>query len=115
MLMVKAGPAVDAAHRAIAAAAVAGRRDHRRRQHAIIPTPSGARNMSNRKGLLYIGSGVSGGEEGALLGPELDARRQRRGLAADQADLSGDRRQSRAEATTFPAASGSARAAPAIT
>ena len=28
------------------------------------------------KGLLYVGTGVSGGEEGALKGPEHDARRQ---------------------------------------
>ena len=47
------------------------------------------------KGLLYIGTGVSGGEEGALQGPQHDARRQRRGLAAGQADLPGDRRQGR--------------------
>ena len=78
MLMVKAGPAVDDADRAAAAAAVAGRRDHRRRQHATIPTPSGAPKYVESKGLLYIGTGVSGGEEGALQGPQHDARRQRR-------------------------------------
>ncbi len=45
------------------------------------------------KGLLYIGTGVSGGEEGALHGPEHHARRQPGGLAPRQADLPGHRRQ----------------------
>ncbi len=67
------------------------------------------------KGLLYIGTGVSGGEEGRAQGSEHDARRQRRGLAARQADLPGHLRQGRPEAATSPAANGSARAAPATT
>ena len=50
MMMVKAGPAVDALIDQLHPAALARRRDHRRRQHATIPTPSGARNRSNRRG-----------------------------------------------------------------
>ena len=45
------------------------------------------------KGLLFIGTGVSGGEEGALEGPVDHARGRPGGLAARQADLPGDRRQ----------------------
>ena len=63
------------------------------------------------KGLLYIGTGVSGGEEGALKGPSMMPGGSADGLAAGQADLPGDRRQGRPEATTSPAANGSARAA----
>ena len=48
-----------------------GRHPHRRRQHATTPTPSAARSTSRAKGLLYIGTGVSGGEEGALKGPSM--------------------------------------------
>jgi hypothetical protein len=67
------------------------------------------------KGLLYIGTGVSGGEEGALKGPSMMPGGSAGRLAAGQADLPGDRRQGRARTTTFRAASGSARAAPATT
>ena len=97
MMMVKAGPAVDDADRAAASAALAGRRDHRRRQHATTPTPSAARSTSRSKGLLYIGTGVSGGEEGALKGPSLMPGGSRSRLAAGQADLPGHRRQGRPE------------------
>ena len=41
------------------------------------------------KGLLYIGTGVSGGEEGARRGPVHHARRIRRGLASGPAPLPG--------------------------
>ena len=81
MMMVKAGPAVDDLIETAAAAALHGRHPHRRRQHATTPTPSAARSTSKRKGLLYVGTGVSGGEEGALQGPEHDARRQPGGMA----------------------------------
>ena len=51
------------------------------------------------KGLLYIGTGVSGGEEGALKRPFHDARRFEGCLAAGQADFSGDLRQGRGRNT----------------
>ena len=47
------------------------------------------------KGKLYIGTGVSGGEEGALKGPEHDARRLPCCMAVCEADLPGHLRQSR--------------------
>ena len=47
------------------------------------------------KGLLFIGTGVSGGEEGALKGPSIMPGGDPGGLAARQADLPGDCRQGR--------------------
>ena len=47
------------------------------------------------KGMLYVGTGVSGGEEGALTGPSHHAGRLERGLAAGQAHLPGDRGEDR--------------------
>ena len=55
-------------------------------------------NYVESKGLLYIGTGVSGGEEGALQGSEHDARRQRKGLAACETHLPSHCRQGWAEA-----------------
>ena len=102
-------------HRAPDSAALARRRDHRRRQHATFTDTERRTQYVESKGLLFIGTGVSGGEEGALKGPSMMPGGSERGLAAGQADLPGDRRQGRARTTTFPAANGSARAAPAIT
>ena len=65
------------------------------------------------KGLLYIGTGVSGGEEGARLGPLDHARRQPDGLAAREGRSS--RRSPPRSPTASPAATGWARTAPAIT
>ena len=71
MMMVKAGPAVDdlietliplLSTRATSSSTAATRTS---------PTPSGAPSTSRAKGLLYIGTGVSGGEEGALKGPSM--------------------------------------------
>ena len=42
---------------------------------------SAARKTSPSKGILFIGTGVSGGEEGARHGPSHHARRHARGLA----------------------------------
>ena len=67
------------------------------------------------KGLLYIGTGVSGGEEGALQGPEHDARRQRRRPGRSSSRSSRRSPPRSARRTTSPAANGSARAAPATT
>ena len=47
------------------------------------------------KGLLFIGTGVSGGEEGALLGPSLMPGGSRSRLAPGEAHLPGHRRQGR--------------------
>ncbi len=96
-MMVKAGPAVDDLIEQLLPLLSQGRHPHRRRQHATTPTPSGARSTSRAKGLLFIGTGVSGGEEGALKGPSMMPGGSRDGLAARQADLSGDRRQGRPE------------------
>src|ERR1051325_7606453 len=49
------------------------------------------------KGLLFVGTGVSGGEEGALLGPSLMPGRPPPRWPVDKADLSGHRRQGRAQ------------------
>ncbi len=54
------------------------------------------------KGLLYIGTGVSGGEEGALKGPSMMPGGSAPGLAAGEADLPGDRRQGRARSSDIP-------------
>ena len=47
------------------------------------------------KGILFIGTGVSGGEEGARYRPFHHARRQSRSMAAREDDLPGHRRQGR--------------------
>ena len=47
------------------------------------------------KGMYFIGTGVSGGEEGALKGPVHHARRQQGSMAACQADFAGDLRKGR--------------------
>ena len=70
MMMVKAGQAVDEVIDAAAAAAGAGRHPDRRRQHAL-PGHDPPHRVVEAKGLLYIGTGVSGGEEGALNGPSI--------------------------------------------
>ena len=95
MMMVKAG--------------TAGRRGHRRSccrcssratssSTAATPTSrtrSAATALVEAKGLLFVGTGVSGGEEGALKGPSIMPGGNARRLAARQADLPGDRRQGR--------------------
>ena len=70
MLMVKAGPAVDELIeqlipllRPATSSSTAAT--------PTTPTPNAARSTSRSKGLLYIGTGVSGGEEGALKGPSM--------------------------------------------
>ncbi len=65
--------------------------------------------MSKNKGLLYIGTGVSGGEEGALKGPSMMPGGSEKAWPLVQADLPGDLGQSWARTTTFPAANGSGR------
>ena len=96
MLMVKAGPAVDALIEQLMPllspgdVIIDGGNTH-------FSDTERRTNYVESKGLLYVGTGVSGGEEGALLRPQHDARRQPGRLAAGQADLSGDRRQGRAE------------------
>ncbi len=115
MMMVKAGPAVDdlietllplLSTRATSSSTAATRTS---------PTPSGARSTSRAKGLLYIGTGVSGGEEGALQRPQHDARRQRRRPGRSSSRSSRRSPPRSARRTTSPAANGSARAAPATT
>ena len=52
------------------AAARAGRHPHRRRQHPL-PRHDPAHPCPEGRGILFIGTGVSGGEEGALKGPSI--------------------------------------------
>jgi 6-phosphogluconate dehydrogenase (decarboxylating) len=101
MIMVKAGPAVDDVINELAPLLEPG--------DILIDGGNSEYQDSTRrtrdlkaKGLLFIGTGVSGGEEGALRrrgrraeGPVDHARRQSRGLAARQADFPGHRRQGR--------------------
>ena len=89
MLMIKAGDPVDQMIESLIPLLEAG--------DTIIDggTQLGGHRETSRlcgvKGLLYIGTGVSGGEEGALLG--LDhARRFEESLARPQADASRDQR-----------------------
>jgi hypothetical protein len=62
--------------RAADPAARAGRHHHRRRQQPLSRTPTGARRPWRPRGLLYIGTGVSGGEE-ARARAQHHARRHR--------------------------------------
>ena len=64
--------------------------------------------------MLYVGTGVSGGEEGALKGPSIMPGGTSGRVAADQAHPAGDRREGRAQGGS-PAASGSAKEARATT
>jgi 6-phosphogluconate dehydrogenase len=70
MLMVKAGPAVDAfieqllPHLEKGDIIIDGGNSH-------FPDTTRRTEYVESKGLLYIGTGVSGGEEGALLGPSI--------------------------------------------
>ncbi len=78
MLMVKAGKPVDDFIEQLLPHARAGRHHHRRRQLATTRTRSAGPRYVEAKGLLYIGTGVSGGEEGARHGPSHHAGRHRR-------------------------------------
>ena len=108
----KPGPAVDDLDRTADSAAGAGRRDHRRRQHALRRHRASDTSTSKSKGLLYVGTGVSGGEEGALKGPSLMPGGSARRLADHQADLPGDRGQGRTQRRHSLLRMGRARAAP---
>ena len=110
MLMVKAGKAVDdfieqlLPHLEAGDIIIDGGNSH-------FPDTIRRTQYVESKGLLYIGTGVSGGEEGALLGPVDHARRHPGGLAARQADLPGNLPPR--PTTASRAATGSARTAPA--
>ena len=58
-------------HRASQAAPASRRHPDRRRQLAGSSTPSAAARSSPPAGFHYVGTGVSGGEEGALRGPAI--------------------------------------------
>ena len=78
IVMVKAGAPVDARDRRARAAARRGRHRHRRAATRTSPTPARRdRGAAPSTGLRFVGIGVSGGEEGALHGPEHHARRRR--------------------------------------
>ena len=97
MLMVKAGPAVDDLIEQLIPLLSTGRRDHRRRQHATTPTPSAARKYVEVEGPALHRHRRLRRRRRRAQRPQHDARRQRRGLAAREADLPGDRRQGRPE------------------
>ena len=105
MIMVKAGPAVDQVIDEVAPLLepgdilIDGGNTH-------YPDTTRRTQGAEGKGLLFIGTGVSGGEEGALQGPSIMPGGDPGGLAARQADLPGHRRQGRR--TARPAATGSA-------
>ncbi len=114
MLMVKAGPAVDALIEQLLPLLSPGDVIIDGGNTFYLDTERRTQYVES-KGLLYIGTGVSGGEEGALKGPSMMPGGSLAGLAAGEAHLSSHRRQSRSRTATFPAPTGSARAAPAIT
>ena len=97
MMMVKAGPAGRRADRAAAAAASTRATSSSTAATRTTPTPSGARKYVEAKGLLLHRHRRFRRRRRAPQGPEHHARRQRRGLAARQADLSSHRRQGRPE------------------
>ena len=71
MLMVKAGERRGRIHRAPPAACSNRATSSLTAATRSSRTRSAARNTSRAKGLLYIGTGVSGGEEGARHGPSI--------------------------------------------
>ena len=115
MMMVKAGPAVDALIEQLIPLLVARRRDHRRRQHATSPTPSAARKYVESKGLLYVGTRRLRRRRRGAERSQHDARRQRRRPGRWSSRSSRPSPPRSARRMTFPAANGSARAAPGTT
>ena len=71
MLMVKAGDTVDQMIDHVAAAPRSRRHRHRRRQLALHRFQPPHQRSLAEKGILFIGTGVSGGEEGARRGPSI--------------------------------------------
>jgi len=69
-MLVKAGKAVDELIAQLLPHLEAGGHHHRRRQQPF-PRHDPRTAEIESKGLLYIGTGVSGGEEGALKGPSM--------------------------------------------
>ena len=70
IIMVKAGEPTDAVIAELAPLLDAGRHHHRLRQRALRRHPP-PRARAAASGLHFVGSGVSGGEEGALNGPSI--------------------------------------------
>ena len=71
VIMVKAGEADRRGDRRVRPAAGAGRHDRSTAATRTSPTPGGARRRCSERGLHFVGTGVSGGEEGALNGPSI--------------------------------------------
>ena len=112
MLMVKAGDTVDQMIDHILPYLEAG--------DIVIDGGNSLFTDSNRrtkeladKGILFIGTGVSGGEEGARCGPSIMPGGNPAAWPHVKADLPGHRRQGRRR--TRPAATGWAKTAPATT
>ena len=102
MMMIKAGAPVDEMLDKLAAAARAGRHRHRRRQ-LLVQGHAGAREAAAPSAdLHFVGSGVSGGEEGARYGPSLMPGGTREAWEAIRADLRSDRREERLRAVRHP-------------
>ena len=70
MLMVKAGDTVDQMIGKLTAAPRKGRHPHRRRQLTLFGYDPSHQGFGEQ-GILFIGTGVSGGEEGARHGPSI--------------------------------------------
>ena len=83
MMLIKAGAPVDQMIDKLSPLLDAGRHPHRRRQLVLRRTRAGARARCARRGLHFVGCGVSGGEEGARRGPSLMPGGSDAGLGGD--------------------------------
>ncbi len=94
MIMVKAGAAVDAVIDELVPLLepgdilIDGGNTH-------FPDTTRRAQALKEKGILYVGTGVSGGEEGALKGPSIMPGGDPEAWPRGQADLPGDRREGR--------------------
>jgi 6-phosphogluconate dehydrogenase len=90
MLMVPAGAPVDAVIEEIKFVLEPGRSSNRWRQLLFQDTERRARDLEPAVGCLYMGTGVSGGEYGALWGPSIMPGGQPEGLDDGEAHLRSD-------------------------
>ena len=96
MLMIKAGPAVDEMIEDLLPLLVEGRHHHRRRQF-LLHRHRAPHHVRRKQGPALRRHRRFRRRRGRTEGPQHDARRQPGRLAGREADLPGDRRQSRPE------------------